>query len=49
MGRLLVNPRLGEAGLDKADRCLLVDLAQQAGVAIHGVRLMADLQPPGGR
>jgi len=40
----LVSPRRGESALSLADRRLLADLAQQAGVAVHGVRLMADLQ-----
>jgi signal transduction histidine kinase len=44
VGYLLVNPRRGDTTLAPADRALLTDLAQQAGVAIHGVRLMADLQ-----
>jgi signal transduction histidine kinase len=44
VGQLLVSPRRGEAMLSTRDRRLLTDLAQQAGVAVHGVRLMADLQ-----
>jgi signal transduction histidine kinase len=44
VGRLLVCPRRGDAGLSAADRSLLADLAQQAGPAIHGLRLLADLQ-----
>jgi len=44
VGRLLVCPRRGDAGLSSADRALLADLAQQAGPAIHGLRLLADLQ-----
>lgn len=44
VGYLLVSPRRGDTSLTPADRALLTDLAQQAGVAIHGVRLMADLQ-----
>lgn len=44
LGQLLVSPRRGEPTLALADRRLLADLAQQAGAAVHGVRLMADLQ-----
>ena len=44
VGNLLVSPRRGDAGLNAADRALLTDLALQAGVAIHGVRLLNDLQ-----
>jgi signal transduction histidine kinase len=44
IGRLLVNPRRGEGELAAADRTLLADLAQQAGMAVHGVRLTAELQ-----
>ncbi|MDQ4078356.1 MAG: histidine kinase [Chloroflexota bacterium] len=44
VGYLLVNPRWGDRGLDLADRTLLTDLAQQAGVAVHGVRLTAELR-----
>jgi signal transduction histidine kinase len=44
VGYLLVNPRRGDANLSPTDRALLADLAQQAGPAIQGVRLMADLQ-----
>ena len=44
VGRLLVCPRRGDAGLSAADRALLVDLTQQAGPAIHGLRLLADLR-----
>jgi signal transduction histidine kinase len=43
LGHLEVSPRAGES-LSAADRRLLVDLARQAGVAIHAVRLTADLQ-----
>jgi two-component system NarL family sensor kinase len=44
IGQLLVGPRRDEAMLSAADRRLLADLAQQAGAAVHGVCLMADLQ-----
>lgn len=44
VGHLLVNSRRGDEGLDRTDRALLADLAQQAGVAVHGVRLTAELQ-----
>jgi signal transduction histidine kinase len=44
VGQLFVSPRPGEASLSAADRRLLADLAQQAGVAVHGVRLMTDLR-----
>ena len=44
VGHLLVSPRRGDIELSAADRVLLADLAQQAGPAIHGVRLVADLQ-----
>jgi signal transduction histidine kinase len=44
VGHLLVNPRRGDANLSPTDRALLADLAQQAGPAVQGVRLMADLQ-----
>jgi GAF domain-containing protein len=42
IGELLLGPR-GEA-FSSADRCLLDDLARQAGVAVHAVQLTADLQ-----
>jgi signal transduction histidine kinase len=44
VGYLCVNARRGDLTLGAADRALLLDLAQQAGMAIHAVRLMADLQ-----
>ncbi len=44
VGHLLVTPRRGDAALDTADRALLADLAQQAGLAVHGVRLTAELR-----
>ena len=44
IGRLVLSPRaLGETFSD-ADRVLLEDLARQAEVAVHAVRLTADLQ-----
>ena len=44
VGRLLVCPRRGETELSLADRRLLGELAQQAGAAVHGVRLMDELR-----
>jgi signal transduction histidine kinase len=44
VGELLLGPRVGEEGFSPADRRLLSDLARQAGVAAHAVRLTADLQ-----
>jgi signal transduction histidine kinase len=44
VGELLLGPRAGEDGFSAADRRLLSDLALQAGVAAHAVRLNADLQ-----
>lgn len=44
VGYLLVSPRRGEAQLAPRDTRLLTDLAQQAGVAVHGVHVMEDLQ-----
>jgi signal transduction histidine kinase len=44
VGQLLVSPRQGSDRLSNADRALLADLAQQAGVAVHGVLLTAELQ-----
>jgi signal transduction histidine kinase len=44
VGQLFITPRPGEATLSAADWRLLTDLAQQAGVAVHGVRLMAELR-----
>jgi signal transduction histidine kinase len=43
IGRLVVDPGAGRS-LSSADRRLLGDLARHAGVALHGVRLTADLQ-----
>ena len=39
VGQLILAPRLGESGFGAADRRLLDDLARQAGVAAHTVRL----------
>jgi len=44
VGELRLCPRLGEDGFSAADRRLLDDLAHQAGIAVHAVRLTADLQ-----
>jgi signal transduction histidine kinase len=44
IGRLILAPRQGESGFNRADRRLLADLARQAGVAARAVRLTADLQ-----
>lgn len=44
VGELLLGSRAGEEGFSSADRRLLSDLARQAGVAVHAVRLTADLQ-----
>ena len=44
VGELLVAPRPGEEELSPADGRLLEDLARQAGVAAHAVRLTNDLQ-----
>jgi two-component system, NarL family, sensor kinase len=43
-GYLLIAPRRGETILSPTERQLLNVLAQQAGAAVHGVSLMADLQ-----
>jgi two-component system, NarL family, sensor kinase len=43
IGRLVVEPSRGRE-LAAADHRLLADLARQAGVALHGVRLTSDLQ-----
>ncbi len=43
IGSLIVGSRAGEA-FSPADRHLLNDLARQAGVAVHAVRLTTDLQ-----
>lgn len=44
VGELLLGPRVGEDGFSAADLRLLSDLALQAGVAAHAVRLTAALQ-----
>ena len=44
VGELWLAPRGPSEGLTPADRRLLHDLARQVGVAVHAVRLTADLQ-----
>jgi hypothetical protein len=44
VGELLLGRRAGEEGFSDADQRLFGDLARQAGVAVHAVRLTADLQ-----
>lgn len=44
VGELLLSARPGEDAFGDADLRLLNDLARQAGIAAHGVRLTADLQ-----
>ncbi len=44
VGELLLAPRARGEAFTPADRCLLEDLARQVGVAVHAVRLTADLQ-----
>ncbi len=44
VGRLLLASRGSGEGFSGADRRLLEDLARHAGVAVHGVRAMADLR-----
>lgn len=44
VGALLLAPRAPGEPFSPADRRLLDDLARQAGVAVHAVRLTADLQ-----
>jgi signal transduction histidine kinase len=44
VGELLLGPRGAGEAFGPADRRLLDDLARQAGVAVHAVRLTADLQ-----
>jgi signal transduction histidine kinase len=44
IGRLVLSPRAPGEGFSDADRDLLEDLARQAEVAVHAVRLAADLQ-----
>ena len=44
IGRLVIAPRAPGEGFSAADRRLLEDLARHAEVAVHAVRLTADLQ-----
>jgi len=44
IGRLVLSPRAPGEGFSDADRSLLEDLARHAEVAVHAVRLTADLQ-----
>jgi signal transduction histidine kinase len=44
VGELRLARRPGESDFGPADRRLLADLARQAGVAVHAIRLSADLQ-----
>ena len=44
IGRLVIAPRAPREGFSDADRRLLEDLARHAEVAVHAVRLTADLQ-----
>jgi signal transduction histidine kinase len=44
IGRLVLSPRAPGEGFSDADRRLLEDLARQAEVAVHAVRLTTDLQ-----
>jgi signal transduction histidine kinase len=44
VGELLLAPRAPGESFSTADRRLLDGLAHQAGVAVHGVRVMADLR-----
>jgi len=44
LGRLVLSPRSPGEGFSDADRSLLEDLARQAEVAVHAVRLTTDLQ-----
>jgi signal transduction histidine kinase len=44
VGRLVLSPRAPGEGFSDADRALLEDLARQAEVAVHAVRLTDDLQ-----
>jgi signal transduction histidine kinase len=44
IGRLILSPRAPGEGFSDADRRLLADLARQAEVAVHAVRLTSDLQ-----
>jgi signal transduction histidine kinase len=44
IGDLLLAPRARGEAFSSADRILLADLARQAGIAVHAVRLTTDLQ-----
>ena len=44
LGRLVLSPRAPGEGFSESDRSLLEDLARQAEVAVHAVRLTTDLQ-----
>ena len=44
VGQLLLGPRAPEESFSPADRRLLDDLAREAGVAVHAVRLTTNLQ-----
>jgi signal transduction histidine kinase len=44
IGQLVLSPRAPGEGFSDADRRLLEDLARQAEVAVHAVRLTSDLQ-----
>ena len=44
IGQLLLGPRAPGEAFTAADQKLLEDIARQAGVAVHAVRLTADLQ-----
>jgi signal transduction histidine kinase len=44
IGRLVLSPRSPREAFSDADRSLLEDLARQAEVAVHAVRLTTDLQ-----
>jgi signal transduction histidine kinase len=44
IGRLVLSPRAPGEGFSDADRNLLEDLARQAEMAVHAVRLTTDLQ-----
>jgi signal transduction histidine kinase len=44
IGRLVLSPRSPGEGFSDADRNLLEDLARQAEIAVHAVRLTTDLQ-----
>ena len=44
VGELILAPRAADAGFSPADRRLLDDLARQAGVAVHAIRLTSEVQ-----